>query len=879
MFIFQKNRAEYLMIEHSTGLASLDEVLNGIIAGDNIVWQLNEIDDFFPFVEAYCRFAIQRNKRLIYFRFARHRELIPKDYNIETYYLNPEDGFEQFITNIHKVIQSAGDGAYYIFDCYSELTMDCYSDRMLGNFFLLTCPELYKLKTITYFAILRTQHSYHAVNPIKETTQIMLDVYKYKNDFYIHPLKVSDRYSDTMFLVHKWQRDKNEFIPIKESGYIAHILNSSVWPGLQSASYRLIGPWDKRFMRAEELLESYKRGECTKELLDKVFYSLLPLIFTREQEILEMIKKYFSFEEIIYIWKRMIGTGMIGGKTIGMLLARAILRNHNKRWIDILEWHDSFFIGSDVYYSFLVNNDCWLLRQKQKDPETFLDDIEEAQHRILNGKFPDYIIRRFSDMLDYYGQSPIIVRSSSLLEDNFGNAFAGKYESIFCSNQGTHSERLEQFLNAVRAVYASSMSREALEYRAKRGVLDKDEQMALLVQRVSGAPNGKYFFPHLAGVGFSYNPYVWSEEIDPAAGMIRLVFGLGTRAVDRSDDDYTRVVALNAPYKCPAGNIEELKKYSQRKMHLLDISENVHKEKYFVDVVKECPEFEVERFAELDESIEFDYFNDNIAKPWLLNFSKLFRETNIIADIREMLKTLKEEYRRNVDIEFTINFSKEFGYKINLLQCRPLQVKLDNQFNGESLQKLDESNIQDIIIKTHGGVIGINKIIHIDYIVFVVPEKYGLLPEQQRYTVARMLGKVLHHKQLQNKKILLIGPGRWGTSMPALGIPVSFYEINTVSALCEVDIMHDGLVPDLSLGTHFFHEMVEMDIAYFAYFKMKKENIFNFDFFMNCENKFNELFNDFFEYSDMIKIVFEKNNNLILNINSQQQTAILYKRK
>ncbi len=154
-------------------------------------------------------------------------------------------------------------------------------------------------------------------------------------------------------------------------------------------------------------------------------------------------------------------------------------------------------------------------------------------------------------MLDYFGQSPIIVRSSSLLEDSYGNAFAGKYESVFCPNQGPHHRRLEELLGAVKTVYASTMSEKALRYRAQRGLLDQDEQMSLLVQRVSGVGYGSLFYPQVAGVALSRNPYVWNECIDPAAGVVRLVFGLGTRAVDRTDDDYTRIVALNAPAAPP----------------------------------------------------------------------------------------------------------------------------------------------------------------------------------------------------------------------------------------------------------------------------------------------------------------------------------------
>ncbi len=175
---------------------------------------------------------------------------------------------------------------------------------------------------------------------------------------------------------------------------------------------------------------------------------------------------------------RMLGTGLIDGKSVGMLMARAILRKKDPQWNDILEPHDSFFIGSDVFYTFLVQNGCWWIRRKNKDLDTLLESVEQARLMIHAGEFPKYILEQFKEMLNYFGQVPIIVRSSSLLEDNYGNSFSGKYESVFCTNQGTPEERLEAFVNAARTVYASTMDKEALVYREKRGLLDHDEQMA-----------------------------------------------------------------------------------------------------------------------------------------------------------------------------------------------------------------------------------------------------------------------------------------------------------------------------------------------------------------------------------------------------------------
>jgi pyruvate,water dikinase len=856
----------------TSGIPALDTMLQGIRPGDNIVWQVNDIDDYIPFAQPFCESALSRGEKLIYFRYAKHRPVISKGSGATIIELSPEKGFEMFITDIHKTIEKAGYGAFYVFDSMSELALDCYSDRMIGNFFTLTCPFLYDLETVAYFAVLRNYHSFHAAEPISKTTQLLLDVYNYKGNLYIHPLKVYKRYSSTMYTLHLW--DKEDFHPITESSEIAKILTSSPWPGLQSASYRQVGIWEKRFLHAEEILEVYKQGYASEEKVQKNFKRLLQLVISTEERVQNLAEKYLELSDIIYVWKRMIGSGMIGGKSVGMLLARAILAKNNERWKDLLEAHDSFFIGSDVFYTYLVQNGVWWIRQKQKNPQTLFDGAREARQRILRGDFPEYIIRRFSDMLDYYGQDPIIVRSSSLLEDAFGYAFAGKYESVFCANQGTHQQRLEDFLDAVRIIYASTMSETALNYRAKRGVLERDEQMALLVQRVSGRPYNSYFFPQMAGVGFSFNPYVWNEAIDPEAGMLRLVFGLGTRAVERSDDDYTRVVALNAPDRRPETNIDEVSRFTQKRVDIIDLKEDRFTSKNFMDIARQCPDLPVEFFASKDWNLERDNPGHS---PWTVKFDKVFANSSFIHDMKDMLNTLKSIYGCHVDIEFTTNFLDRDRYKINLLQCRPLQVAKDPG-SSETVPVLRN---EDVIIAAHGGVIGHSRENNIDRIIYVVPEIYGQLSERERYQMARLIGKLTHLGDMDHQEtILLMGPGRWGTSTPSLGVPVSFNEINTVSVLCEIDSMHEGLVPDLSLGTHFFNDLVEMNILYIAFFTAKKENRFDEKFLLDKPNRLTSLLPDVEKWTDAIRIIDSRDldyrQELYLNADSIGQKAILY---
>jgi hypothetical protein len=435
---------------------------------------------------------------------------------------------------------------------------------------------------------------------------------------------------------------------------------------------------------------------------------------------------------------------------------------------------------------------------------------------------------------------------------------------------------LKEFVNAVRVIYASAMSENALTYRAKREVLDLDEQMALLVQRVSGAPYGDLFFPQLAGVGFSFNPYVWDKSIDPESGMLRLVFGLGTRAVNRSDDDYTCVVGLNAPDKHPQANRDQMARYAQRRVDVLDLNENRFKSDYFVDIVQQAQKLPVQMFAFCDKQQNRQIQNNktNGIQPWVLNFDKIFSKTNFIEDMREMLGILKKAYGCHVDIEFTANFSDDGSYKINLLQCRALQIKQSDVV----IEPVGHIDKKDTILRSYGGIIGRSRTLTIDRLIYVVPSVYGHLPERDRYAIARIIGKLTHLKEPNHAKtIMLLGPGRWGTSTPALGVPISFSEINTVSVICEIDVMHETLTPDLSLGTHFFNDLVEMDMLYMGFFAAKKDNFINEEFLKQSTNHLSQYLPEASAWTEVIRVIDASEQKIVLNTDAIKQKAIIYK--
>ena len=549
---------------------------------------------------------------------------------------------------------------------------------------------------------------------------------------------------------------------------------------------------------------------------------------------LKLCDRYFSLKDILEIASREIGTGFIGGKSIGMLLARKIVEEEGaEEFLTCLEPHDSFYLGSDIYYTYIVQNGWWKLRTLQKTEEGYFKYAPELKEKLLHGRFPENIQEQFIQMLEYFGQSPIIVRSSSLLEDNYGNAFAGKYDSVFCVNQGSPDERYTAFVQAVKTVYASTMNEDALAYRMNRGLARKDEQMAILIQRVSGDYYEDDFYPHIAGVGNSSNLYVWDENIDMKAGMLRLVYGLGTRAVDRTEGDYVRIVSLDDPTRTPLVDYEDKVKFSQHYTDVLSLTENVLTTKPLNQVLAKDIKVKRELFAGIDyQTLDRlrELGRSTSAMPYILDFNHLLKNTTFPVLMKKLLALLQEKYDYPVDIEFTANFLPDGSYKINLLQCRPLQTK----GLGKSVTMPEVSDAGDCLLYFKGNFMGGNIHLPIDYIVYIPAHTYLKLTEQDKYSVARQIGRI--NAALKGKNVMLIGPGRWGTTTPSLGVPVHFTELCNMAVICEVASKEDGFEPELSYGSHFFQDLVESDIFYVAVFDGRKDVCFRPELIVNKPN-------------------------------------------
>ncbi len=815
-----------------SGIPALDGALDYIRMGDNVVWRVSTLEEFRRFADPFVEQAKKDKRKIIYFRFASHPELVPECPEVKRVTVPLSHRFETFTVEIHRVIEQEGKDAFYIFDCLSELQTAWATDLMMGNFFRVTCPFLFILDTVAFFPIIRGRHSFNAINKIINTTQLFLDVYSDSDGdmMYVRPQKVWNRNSDTMFLPHLYRPATGLVQPIQDgvqTSRFYQVMNRCQ----RTLEEQYVDSWD-RFFNQTKLL--HENGIPVEEQCAR----MCNIMMTRDERLRVLVKKHFQPEDYFHVRDHMVGTGMVGGKTCGMLLARAMIRNLAPDIDRVLEPHDSFYVGSDVFYTYIVDNDFWDLRVRQRTEEGYFELADALAERLKSGAFSQETKEQFTHILEYYGQDPYIVRSSSILEDGFDNAFAGKYESVFCANRGAPEERLEEFENAVRTVYASSAGLSALDYRKRRGLDKRDEQMALLVMRVSGSAYGSYYMPCAAGVGYSFSPYKFLNDIDSSAGMLRLVMGLGTSAVDRTEGSYPRLVSLDKPQATSCTTIAQKHQFSQRKVEAVDLKARNLSRVPLAELEPVLPPYLKYQVLEHDTEAEASLreWGDN-RSVCFISCLGLVQNREMMERMQRMMHLIQEEYGEPVDIEFTVNVSENREYMINLLQCRPLQVFQDA---GEvSLPENVPEN--EILLETRGASMGLSRKTKLDYIVYVDPVAYYNLPYADKPEIAALIGRINWKYRDQGKRMLLMVPGRIGTSSPELGVPTSFSDISSFEAICEMAESKAGYNPELSYGSHIFQDLVEAQILYTAVFSDKKTVHFHPDLLKQTENRISEI--------------------------------------
>lgn len=524
------------------------------------------------------------------------------------------------------------------------------------------------------------------------------------------------------------------------------------------------------------------------------------------------------------------GQGRIGGKAAGLLLAMAILKPSldpgDPQIAEGVEMPKSYFVRSDILQEWIEYNLGSLesfLHQKYKDVDDIRDEYPGLCKAGQCALFPDSIQKRFLAMLEEIGPRPIIVRSSSYLEDNSGFAFSGKYESVFLTNQGDLDQRLEAFKDAVRRVYTSTLSPDAIIYRQERGLLDYNEQMCLLVQEVVGQQRGDYFFPLAAGVATSTNNYAWSPRIRREDGFVRMVMGLGTRAVDRVGEDHARLVGLTEPRLRPEIGLNQINRYSQRHVDVLNLKTGLEETIPALKALELLQTPELPQVASVDRggvlSPPLGGLRPETERP-CLTFDGILARSEFASLMRRVLATLSEAMGQPVEIEFAYQDGTLY-----LLQCRSLASPVEVG-QVEAPKNLPP----DQILFTSTQAFTSAVVSDVEFIIYVDPRAYlDLESMEQRLQVGRLVGFL--NRQLRDRRFIMMGPGRWGTNNPELGVKVGYGDICFTKALLELSWGEGKNHPEASYGTHFFHDLVENNILALPVFAEEDGSSLNHDFF------------------------------------------------
>jgi pyruvate,water dikinase len=586
--------------------------------------------------------------------------------------------------------------------------------------------------------------------------------------------------------------------------------------------------------------------------------SLVRRLLSDHPPYVETAKRYITVNDFYELMRRVIhptgSHGKLGGKAAGLLLASQVLKKvgSDDELLRDVRTPKTWYLTSDVILGFIDSNDLEeIIELKYEDIAHVRQEYPYIVNVFKNSLLPPEIINGLSVALDDFGETPLIVRSSSLLEDRVGTSFAGKYKSLFLANQGTKQERLNALMDAITEVFASTFGPDPIEYRTEHGLVDFHEEMGVLIQEVCGTRVGRYFLPAFSGVAFSSNEFRWSRRIRREDGLIRMVPGLGTRAVDRLSDDYPILVAPGQPALRPNVSLDEKIRYSPRMLDVINLESNALETVDAMQLLREYGEqypmvrqlvsiLKDDRLVE-PTALGFDPEHDRL----VLTFEGLITRTRVVEQLRTILEVLQRELNMAVDLEFAHD-----GTRLYLVQCRPQSYSVASQ---PALIPHDVD--RERILFTANRHVSNGTVPTITHIVYVDPQKYSEIADRaELLAVGRAVSRL--NAMLPKRQFILMGPGRWGSRGDIrLGVSITYSDINNTAMLIEIARKKRDYVPELSFGTHFFQDLVEASIRYLPLYPDEQDVLFNESFFTGAENLLAELAPDFAHLSDVVRVI------------------------
>lgn len=586
--------------------------------------------------------------------------------------------------------------------------------------------------------------------------------------------------------------------------------------------------------------------------------ALLRRFFTDQIDYINSARSVASVHDFHVLSRRLIAPprshGRLGGKSAGLFLAQRVVES-SPEFKDVLadvRVPRTWYVASDAVLAFVrYNNLEDIYDQKYLETEQIRQQYPHVVQVFKSAEFPAELRKGLSAALDDLGDGPLIVRSSSLLEDRTGAVFSGKYKSLFLANQGPKAERLRALQDAVAEVYASIFGPDPLAYRAERNLLDVHEEMGVMIQRVVGRRVGRYFLPSYSGVALSRNEFRWSPRIRREDGLVRLVPGLGTRAVDRTTDDYSVLLTPGQPGLRVNTTLEATVRYAPRYVDVIDLERNGFATIPIAALLEEAGNAlpDVKRIVSIVEEdrlrqptgLAIDFHRQDT----VVTFQGLASDSPFLEKISTLLRLLADRLGMPVDLEFASD-----GEHFYLLQCRP------QSFNGVAASQPIPTDVPpERVVFTASRYVSGGPALDLTHVVYVVPERYAAMEDRAAMLeVGRAVGEL--NRRLPRRGFMLVGPGRWGSRGDIhLGVSVTYADISNAAILAEVARQQGSYVPDLSFGTHFFQDLVEAGIRYLPLYPDEPENRFNEPVLLGEHNLLPELLPEHAHLADTLRVV------------------------
>jgi hypothetical protein len=517
----------------------------------------------------------------------------------------------------------------------------------------------------------------------------------------------------------------------------------------------------------------------------------------------------------------LIGSGEIGGKARGLLFVMDHIERGGTltQYQRFLRFPDSTVITTEIFDEFMHSN---RLESAVLAGCTGELELQELGQKIVASTFPSRWRGTLISFLERETR-PLAVRSSSVMEDNTDHSFAGIYLSDFLPNRGSMERRIDELIHMIKRIYASTFSPNARAYRKRHGLDWRNERMAILIQNMIGSHyDHELFYPLVSGVAFSINYYPWTKRLKSNDGVVRLVVGTGTRAVGR---EYARVFSPKAPALRPEGSdVRTIVQASQETVDVLDMKGghltqrklNALSNPLLMRICSVATEDGV-----LQELVSAEAVVGTRARL-IASFSQLIEGQTLMPFtplIKEALVALEKLLEYPVDVEFAVDFSSpealRFGAPLFLvLQVRPLGMRREHR--EVAIPKIRP----DQVILECGSVLGNGLLRHIRHLIHVDPSSYQW---NRAYDIARAVGRINRELEEENEPYILIGPGRWASSNPQLGVPAQYSEIAGASVI--VEMATSEFSPELSYGTHFYADMVASGILYLPFYEEKGDRL------------------------------------------------------